>query len=1180
MKLKYLALFLLIRSLIFIDSIFSGNQMTIRQIFSILWGCWVLVSSQKVSAQSNISFQNLTIENGLASHQVRAIVKDQKGFIWVGTADGLQRYDGYEFRTFHLYENDNLQGNNVIRTLFIDKKGILWIGTQGGGLKRFQNGKFDSFQHDPKNSFSIPSNDIEVITEDLDGNIWIGTKDAGLSCFRDEKFTNFQYNPKDSTSLSHNAIFSLLIDRKGMLWVGTYGGGLNRKNADNTFTHFRHDAANPKTISGNYITALSEDRTGTLWIGTWQHGLNKFKSGQFQHINPENSNLNNASVMSILEDRNGIIWIGTWGGGINRFENGQFTAFEHRSYDSRSPCGNYIETIFEDQQGILWIGTFAGGISRIHQSPFTIFETTDKQNSLTNEHISGIHKTEDGTLWIGSLGGGLHRYKDRQITHFQHPDNSWINAIRCISSDTKGNLWLGTEGGLVKFKNGTFQKTSITEDMTIYAFHTDSKKNIYFGGQNGIIYKIENEQTSPIFIPNSSSKNEKLFHPVFAIFKDSKDRIWVGRHENSGLQLIDNQESKIFTFNPKNSKSIPTNNLWAIFEDAKQQVWIGSVAGLSRYDENGGFDTYTRKDGLPHGAVQGIESDKRGNLWVSTTNGLLRFRPQTQQVMHLTTKDGLPGDVFTRGSVFKDTNGELYFGTNHGLVLFHPDSLKVSENKSSIFLVDFQVFNKSVIHQNRFDKPIEEVEKIEIETAENVFTFGFSSLDFANPNRTYQYYLEGFEKDFNPPSQRRFVTYTNIPSGKYTFRVRSSQNVKELAVRLQVHPPFIETTTFKVLLLFLICGVPVIYYYYHIYDIKQNNQKLEKLVKEQTAEAHKEREIAQTKAQELQEANEELTSLAEELRQNSEELSVINRQFTRTERKLQGMLRKEKQQLKVLRTTHESLKSTQGQLVQSEKMASLGVLTAGIAHEINNPVNFIFAGTEALQTHIEELLEVLEKYTELDNISPQEFSNKIQEINDLKEEIELEEDFSEDTLSLLADVRTGAIRITEIVKGLRTFSRLDEDASKLVSLEESIDSTLVILRNKYKNRIEIIKNYGANIPKVECYPGKLNQVFMNLLANAIQAIEAEGKIYITTQLYEEHHIRISIRDTGAGIPEEVKNRIFEPFFTTKEVGEGTGLGLSISHGIIEKHEGKISVESEEGKGTEFSIILPLKLIKN
>jgi len=1154
--------------------------MNIRQLFIILFGCWSLFSSQRGLAQSNISFQNLTVEHGLASHQVRAIAKDQKGFIWVGTADGLQRYDGYEFRTFHPSKDRSLLGSDVIRALFVDKKGTLWIGTQGGGLKRFQNGKFDSFQHDPKNSSSISSNDIEVITEDLDGNIWIGTRNAGLCRFQNEKFTTFQYNPQDSTSLSHNAIFSLLIDQKGVLWIGTYGGGLNRKNADDTFTHFRHNPANPKTISGDYIMALSEDRTGTLWIGTWQQGLNKFKNGQFQHINPKNSNLNNPSIMSILEDQNGGIWIGTWGGGINKFENGQFTAFEHRSYDSRSPCGNYIETIFEDKQGTLWIGTFAGGVSRMRQSPFTIFETTDDENSLTHEHISGIHKTEDGTLWLGSLGGGLHRYQNGQMTHFQDTTNSWGNAIWCISSDKKGNLWLGTESGLIKFKNGIFQKTSISEDMKVYAFHTDPEKNIYFGTQDGVIHKIENEQITTIFIPNSNSNQEKHYHPIFAIFKDSKNRIWVGRHENGGLQLIENGRSKIFTFDPKNPTSIPTNNLWSIFEDTQQQIWVGSIAGLSRYDENGGFETYTKKDGLPHAAVQGIESDKHGNLWVSTTDGLIRFTPQTQQVMHLTTQNGLPSNVFTRGSTFRDASGKLYFGTNHGLVLFHPDSLQFSGNKSCIFLVDFQVFNESVLDQNRFGKPIEEVKKIEIQTAENVFTFGFASLDFANPNRTYQYYLEGFEKDFNPSTRRRFVTYTNIPSGNYTFRVRSSKNVEELALRVQVHPPFIETATFKILLLFLICGVPIIYYYYHLYDIKKNNQKLEKLVQEQTAEANKEREIAQKKAQELQEANEELTSLTEELRQNSEELSVINRQFTRTERKLQGMLRKEKQQLKVLRTTHESLKSTQGQLVQSEKMASLGVLTAGIAHEINNPVNFIFAGTEALQTHIEELLEVFEKYTELDDISTQDFPTKIQEIYDLKEEIELEEDFAEDTLSLLGDVRTGAVRITEIVKGLRTFSRLDEDVFKMVSLIESIDSTLVILRNKYKNRIEIIKNYASDIPKIECYPGKLNQVFMNLLANAIQAIEDEGKIYITTQLHQEHHVRISIRDTGKGIPEQVKNRIFEPFFTTKEVGEGTGLGLSISHGIIEKHKGKISVESEEGEGTEFTIILPLKLIKN
>jgi len=266
--------------------------------------------------------------------------------------------------------------------------------------------------------------------------------------------------------------------------------------------------------------------------------------------------------------------------------------------------------------------------------------------------------------------------------------------------------------------------------------------------------------------------------------------------------------------------------------------------------------------------------------------------------------------------------------------------------------------------------------------------------------------------------------------------------------------------------------------------------------------------------------------------------------------------------------TLDDLKQAQSQLVQSEKMASLGQLVAGIAHEINNPVNFISAGVDSLSTNLEEIRQVLEIYHK---INESNVAEKLKEIEELKQRVEYKEAIREIN-KLIESIKNGTVRTTEIVKGLRTFSRLDEDILKMADIHEGIDSTLILLRNRYKNRIEIIRNYG-HLQQVECYPGQLNQVFMNILSNAVDAIDDKGTITISTSL-KNNNICISIKDSGNGIPENLLEKIFDPFFTTKGVGKGTGLGLSISQSIIEKHKGTIEAKSKPGKGTEFIIELP------
>lgn len=361
--------------------------------------------------------------------------------------------------------------------------------------------------------------------------------------------------------------------------------------------------------------------------------------------------------------------------------------------------------------------------------------------------------------------------------------------------------------------------------------------------------------------------------------------------------------------------------------------------------------------------------------------------------------------------------------------------------------------------------------------------------------------------------------------------------------------------------------------------LEQRNQKLKNSEQEILISSRKQIEVNEKliKVQdELRKAYDKVKYSEERMRSIAEEQLEATEKLMIAENKLKSSLEHETESKQELENILQNLKNTQSQLVQSEKMASLGQLTAGIAHEINNPINFVYNGIDTLKVSLDDLLDIINKYDELETTD--DYKQVMAEIAELKEEIGYD-DLLGDLKELVADIKKGAVRTIEIVKGLRVFSRLDEEEMKPAHINESLDATLILLRNKTKNRINVKKFYDDSIADINCFPGQLNQVFMNILNNAIQAIPEDkkgGEIQLYTE-NQDQHVMVKIKDNGSGMSEQVKRRIFEPFFTTKAVGIGTGLGMSITFGIIEKHGGNIYVNSEEGKGTEFSILIPKHL---
>jgi len=442
---------------------------------------------------------------------------------------------------------------------------------------------------------------------------------------------------------------------------------------------------------------------------------------------------------------------------------------------------------------------------------------------------------------------------------------------------------------------------------------------------------------------------------------------------------------------------------------------------------------------------------------------------------------------------------------------------------------------------------------LELPYNRNHLTFHFSAIDWSAPHKIrYSYKMTGLNDNWSTPTSEAKAEYRNLPHGNFTFRVRAIGEAQKWSETFEytftIKPPWWHTWVARIS--YALIALMIIFGFVRMRtaQLKQRQKELEEEIASATQKIRAQKEEVESQRDEIETQKEEIQTQRDEVVSTNEVLE---------------------QQKHELEATLENLKLMQSQLIQSEKMASVGILTAGIAHELNNPINFVSSNVNPLLRDVNDVFAIIKKYDEI--VKSNKLEGSFSEVDELKVKM----DFSfliKEIINLLEGIEEGANRSSEIVKGMRSFSRLDEVKCQLYDIHEGIDSTLILLHNKIKNRITVRKDYG-NLKELECYPSKLNQVLMNVLTNSIQAIDGKGEILIKT-LSSDHEIKIIIKDNGKGMSPEVKKHIFDPFFTTKDVGKGTGLGLSISYGIIEQHKGNIDVISEAGKGTEFIISLP------
>ena len=833
------------------------------------------MNRQGIAQNENLRFEHMGVKEGLSNETVTTILQSREGFLWFGTFDGLFKYDGYSFTKYQLDPFDPTSlSQNFIYTIFEDRDGTIWTSSFEG-LCKFDKAteKFTRYKPSQGGKFSDPN--ITAINEDADGMMWLGTASGGLCRFNRKtgKFLpgnfdlGYRQSPGGQAEL-YGTINCIYKDQRDTLWVGN-NSGLHKLNiiptnagkpSEISFTSYRHIPGNPNSLSSNVISAIIEDRAGVIWLAT-NNGLNSFdrKTGKFQRYQHDPKNIHSISGNNlapwyrsgIKEDKQGNLWICT-DKGLNKLDRHRniFTSYFHKPNDEYSLSSDTILSLEIDQAGILWAGTWGRTLNKanLNHKPFGLIrQDPNNVNSLSSNLVTTIVEDSSGIIWIGTYGGGLNRWdkKNGQFTHFRndHSNRKTLSSddIHSILEDRDGNLWVGNGGvlsrlnketGLFTHYNSNAANFKQEVDKYIFSIIEDHQGHLWLGTANGLkSFNKTKGEFDKHYYHNPRDSNGISDYTATNVFADSRDNIWIGYGSIATDKL--NKRTGIFTHykhNPHDSTSISSNIVNSFYEDSKGNLWMGTTAGgLCHFDyQRDKFSTFTEKNGLPSNTIYSIAEDNTNQLWLGTLNGLSRFNPVTKTFTNYDYTDGLQSNAFTagdrdKGARFKSRDGTLYFGGNNGFNYFDPLQIKANSRIAPIVITQFRLFDKPL-------KGANELKAIVFDHNQNYFSFEFSSLSFYNPAKNqYAYKLEGVDKDWIYSGTRRYVSYTNIDPGTYTFRVKGTNNdgvwnEKGTFISITINPPWWRTWWAYTLFALLFAGFIYALFRYRLSKIRMQHE--------------------------------------------------------------------------------------------------------------------------------------------------------------------------------------------------------------------------------------------------------------------------------------------------------------------------------------------------------------------
>ncbi len=817
-----------------------------------------------IAQENPTNFVRLSTEQGLSQNFVGAILQDTRGFMWFGTQEGLNRYDGRTFVRYKhsLHDTSSIVGNYVL-DMVEDATKKLWIATTKG-CDVFDP-VLNHFEHIQLHKKNLSTKDILI---DRHKRVWLGTAE-GLYCFdpQTKQRTHWQAKPNQANSLSDNSVLSLAEDQQGNIWIGT-SKGLNCYNPVRKL--FKQYYTQTNGLSNDWIRALLCDSQGKIWIATKTKGVNVFdpQTQRFRVFLHDPHNLRSLShndILSLAEDKQRKIWIGTENGGVSVFDprTGDFTRYISNDTDPNSLSSNSIYRIYQDPAGNIWIGTWASGVNFLspYNGFFRNFQKKIGENSLSSNLVLSIEGDNNDNLWIGTDGGGLnyfdiHRYTFRYYSNLPNSQQSiagnHIMAVKRLSEQVLAlgyhreglDLWQTATSSFRHFKPDPSNPTKLNWEC-VSDILPETSGNLWLATWNGgLNYFDATTQAFSHYTYQKNVSNSVSHNKINQVLSDANQQLWIATDDGLNLFLGKSKGFKRFYHHDNDASSLSSSVITVIKEADKEHLWVGTEAGLNLFDKKTGkCIRFTEENGLPNNFISGIQLDKHRNIWVSTNKGIAKINWTTKQVVVYTTQDGLPSNEFKERANYQTRDGRFVFGGSKGFTIFHPDSIKQNTYIAPIYFTKLTIFDKEENTgggNSQFPTHISETEQLTLSYNQSVFTIEFAALNYVLPSKNrYQYKLEGFNDNWTSPSTQPSATYTNLNPGKYILKVRASNNdgvwnPKEKSLIITILPPFWMTWWFRALILCSFLGF--IWLFYRVSLVKIQKATLEKEVNIRTAQ--------------------------------------------------------------------------------------------------------------------------------------------------------------------------------------------------------------------------------------------------------------------------------------------------------------------------------------------------------